>query len=289
MTMLKNSPEIYKVPDVNSFLAKIETMVTEHEAEFSLMLGLCERAKKSNLPIDENHYFVVMIDGKVLGAAVLNPRNLILTNLSESGIIELSNKIYEIGLKPTGTVGPTQAVNLFSKIWADKVHCKSTLAMRQKIYELTQVNVPDDTPGNLLQATHLHIELVSQWISEFKQESLPFEPSIQSENVKIAEQKIALGDVFLWVLAEGKIVSMNFVSRPTRNGISIAGVYTPHPMRQQGYASSLVAHTAQKMLNDGKKFCVLYTDASNPTSNKIYQSIGFIQRAESEQYLFGYS
>ena len=45
--------------------------------------------------------------------------------------------------------------------------------------------------------------------------------------------------------------------------------------RGRGYASNCVAALTQKMLDQGRKFCFLYTDLSNPTSNKIYQQIGY--------------
>ena len=50
---------------------------------------------------------------------------------------------------------------------------------------------------------------------------------------------------------------------------------TPPEFRGRGYASNLVAALTQKMLDTDRKFCFLYTDAANPTSNKIYQQIGY--------------
>jgi len=32
---------------------------------------------------------------------------------------------------------------------------------------------------------------------------------------------------------------------------------------------------SQHLLDQGKSFCVLFTDADNATSNKIYESIGY--------------
>ena len=45
--------------------------------------------------------------------------------------------------------------------------------------------------------------------------------------------------------------------------------------RGKGYASACVAAMSQHLLDGGKTFCTLYTDLSNPTSNKIYQNIGY--------------
>jgi predicted GNAT family acetyltransferase len=61
----------------------------------------------------------------------------------------------------------------------------------------------------------------------------------------------------------------------TRAGTRIGYVYTPPEARRRGYASALVAEVSQTMLERGCDFCVLYTDMSNPTSNGIYQTIGY--------------
>ena len=47
------------------------------------------------------------------------------------------------------------------------------------------------------------------------------------------------------------------------------------------------SNNTQKMIDSGKKFCVLYTDTSNKTSNKIYQQVGYEEIAISKHYIFG--
>jgi predicted GNAT family acetyltransferase len=52
-------------------------------------------------------------------------------------------------------------------------------------------------------------------------------------------------------------------------------VYTPPELRGRGYASALTAAVSQAQLNGGRRYCFLFTDLANPTSNKIYQAIGY--------------
>ena len=70
-------------------------------------------------------------------------------------------------------------------------------------------------------------------------------------------------------------VCMAAYARPTANGIAINGVFTPAEHRCRGYASALVGAVSQMSLDSGKKFCTLCTDLDNPTSNSIYQKIGY--------------
>jgi predicted GNAT family acetyltransferase len=44
--------------------------------------------------------------------------------------------------------------------------------------------------------------------------------------------------------------------------------------------------TGQILAKDRRRFCFLFTDAGNPTSNAIYQRIGYIPAAEVQEYRF---
>jgi predicted GNAT family acetyltransferase len=85
---------------------------------------------------------------------------------------------------------------------------------------------------------------------------------------------------------DGEIVSLSGHSGPTPNGIRIGPVYTPPDLRGNGYATTLVARQSQWLLDNGHRYCFLYTDLANPRSNSIYQRIGYRQIAESAQYRF---
>ena len=59
--------------------------------------------------------------------------------------------------------------------------------------------------------------------------------------------------------------------------------------RGRGYASGCVAALSQAMLDRGKRFCALYTDLSNPISNKIYQNVGYRPIVDCSMVSFGES
>ena len=75
-------------------------------------------------------------------------------------------------------------------------------------------------------------------------------------------------------------------TRPTRNGISVNGVYTPPAKRNHGYATSCVYSVSRLLLERGHSFCALYTDMTNPTSNAIYTRIGYQRIGDSRVYSF---
>lgn len=73
----------------------------------------------------------------------------------------------------------------------------------------------------------------------------------------------------------------------TRHGIRVGFVYTPPGLRGRGYASACVAAVSERALASGKRFCTLYTDLANPTSNAIYQRLGYRRIGESVMIAFG--
>ncbi|MGH9000773.1 MAG: GNAT family N-acetyltransferase [Acidimicrobiia bacterium] len=70
--------------------------------------------------------------------------------------------------------------------------------------------------------------------------------------------------------------------------VRIGPVYSPPHVRGRGYASNCVARLSQLTLEGGASTCMLYTDEANPTSNGIYQRIGYRPVAEARQYRFRY-
>ena len=60
-----------------------------------------------------------------------------------------------------------------------------------------------------------------------------------------------------------------------RVSISRVGpIFTPLEHRKKGYASSITSAITQKLISEGL-LPTLYTQSDNPTSNKIYQEIGY--------------
>jgi len=99
--------------------------------------------------------------------------------------------------------------------------------------------------------------------------------------------------IYFWVKYNKKegqeeetvLVSTAGITRETNDAMSVSGVYTPPVFRKQGYATTLVAHLSKLILEQfGKKYCYLFTDVANPTSNSIYRKIGYEPIAEFHHY-----
>jgi predicted GNAT family acetyltransferase len=47
-----------------------------------------------------------------------------------------------------------------------------------------------------------------------------------------------------------------------------------------------VAELTRRLLGDGRRFVFLFTDLANPTSNSIYQRVGYRPVCDVDQYRF---
>ena len=128
--------------------------------------------------------------------------------------------------------------------------------------------IPNHAAGFLRLARESDRDLIASWIQEFL-----VEVNESGDAKDIATRRIAEEKLFIW---EDKVpVSMAASSGKTPNGVRVNFVYTPRDVRGRGYATACVAAMSQVLLASGNKYCCLYTDLANPTSNKIYREIGY--------------
>ena len=66
----------------------------------------------------------------------------------------------------------------------------------------------------------------------------------------------------------------------------VGPVYTPPDGRRRGYAEAVTAAVTARALARGRRFCFLFTDLANPTSNGIYRRIGYRPVCDVDQWAF---
>jgi GNAT superfamily N-acetyltransferase len=154
------------------------------------------------------------------------------------------------------------------------------LTRSDNIWELRELNEPPPVEGAPREAGDDDLPLVLDWWSYV---GAPDELVRQPVEQRLAPG--AGGGITLWEVG-GETVSMCGYGSPTPNGMRIGPVYTPPERRGHGYASVLTAEVSRRLLEAGNRFCFLYTDAANPTSNAIYERIGYRMVAEAAAIAF---
>jgi predicted GNAT family acetyltransferase len=269
---------VYKTPQ--EFLAATRETLEAKEVVNSLMLGVVE-----NLLPDIHHYgdqdpYLAVVEHKgrqVVRASMTPPHGLLLTfdtiNLSKP-IHLLVDELLARGLPLPDVSSPKPASEQFAQTWAERTGGSFKLEMAQRLYELTEVTPVEGVGGELAVAAETDIPLITRWLIGFNIDCFGEVGNSEERIRQGVTRSIKRGLWHLWKV-DAQPVSMSIKVRPTRSGIGVSGVYTPPEYRNHGYASACVAALSQKLLDEGFKFCSLFTDLANPTSNKIYMRIGY--------------
>ena len=261
--------------DAEEFLAAVGPVLEAREAEHNLVLGLAHgmrRAAPSRLT-----FLAAVTDasGLALAALMTAPdRPLILASDREeiaTALEPLWSALRAAGRAPQRLSAETRQAEEFVRGWQQRTGCATSLRMRQRLHVLTEVRDVPIAPGSLRVAVGEDVELVSEWMAAFEREAAGTTTPAPARTA--AERRVAAGEIYLWV--DGEPRSMAGRTRQTRRGIAVNGVYTPPEWRGRGYATSSVAQLSARLLDEGRSFCVLFTDLANSTSNAIYARIGY--------------
>ena len=276
---------------VGDFLARAQAELARDEALNSLALGIALRLQQSPEPLETPPYLAtVEAEGKLIMAAVMTPpfRLIIASNqlnLFDEAPSLLIHNLREQGWSVPGVIGPVPLSDLFAQVWTNLTGEVAHLRTHERLFELTRVIAPRPGPGVLRLATPDDATRIACWVAAFQQEALGI-PLSDEEAAFWARTRIGNGEIFLWVLPDESVVSLVATSRPMSRTISIGPVYTPPEFRGQGYASRSVAALSRQLLENGWERCCLFTDLSNPTSNSIYQKVGYQSISDFNEYDF---
>jgi ribosomal protein S18 acetylase RimI-like enzyme len=265
--------EIKTYNNASAYLKENESYLLREEALNSLPLGLTLENKK--LQDDTTFYFDLRdANGIQLTGIKSDKRNVILygnKNLLEKTIPLLFTYFEQSKIEVPGIIGQKDLILAAAKILKETQNYDNEVSFKHLVYVLTEIKHNPNIEGQMLKAEMKDLDKLSNWMHHFLQEAL--NENDKEIALKTVEDKIQKEELYLWQHIDA--VSMSCAARPTHHGITINYVYTPQNKRKNGYATKLVAELSKLQLEKGYKFCTLFTDSSNPTSNSIYTKIGY--------------
>jgi len=265
------SAAVERHADAERFLAAAEQWLLEAETESNLLLGIALNSRGRE-PTDPPPYWATVHDENgIVGCACRTPPHLlVLSRVPDAAIAALVEDVGRVYPALNGVNGPTEDAEAFARTWIARHGGTSRTRFRMRLHELTRVSFAGDMPpGSLRKATQADLPLARAWVDEYVRDvGLPFAAP------DMAQRLIGRGQLFFWVDA-GRPRSMAASTRETRSGCAINTVYTPPRFRRSGFATAAVTTLSDTLLKSGRRFCTLYTDLANPTSNSIYAKIGY--------------
>lgn len=276
--------------DAPAFMREAQPFLQAREAENSLVFGILDRLQGGVYTLTAPPLLALAQEGQsIVGVAIRTPpRNVVLSVMSEDTAASLARTLSADGVSAPGVIGPGNAAQAFANVWCAASGQQSAVALREGVYELQQVSPPSGVSGRFRWAEPADRGTLIAWIMAFEQEALGIAEPDRAEREAWAERVIeraGYGGMGIWEDV-GQAVCFAGYNGRTPHGVRVGPVYTPPERRGHGYASACTAALSQHLLDQGSAYCFLHTDLANPTSNKIYQAIGYHQIGEALEISF---
>ena len=279
-------PEVKVFADAVEFYERAEPFLLRCEAEHNLILGVVGGLVGSASPRYVDPFLATVEQGgAVVGAAMRTPpHNLVLSEgLDGDAIASLARAVRAVYAELPGVSGPRAGAREFADQWQAATGQPFEVAMARRIYKLSRVRPAALVPGYMRPGMPADRDLLMRWLRGFHEDV-----SVDASSIEEAANRYMAHEgrsIYFW--DDGGPVSMAGCCGRTQHGMRIGPVYTPPSHRCRGFASACVAALSQRLLDEGRTFCFLYTDLGNPTSNHVYQAIGYEPVADVDTYRFG--
>ncbi|MEV7967093.1 GNAT family N-acetyltransferase [Sphaerisporangium sp. NPDC088356] len=208
-----------------------------------------------------------LTDGGEVRGAVVNtpPYPLLLGDIPLGSVPSLAEALRDRAL--SGVSGPLAQATAFVSASGRQETARSS----QRLYRLDTLR-PASSTGTARPAGDADVHLAVEFVRAFTEEADP--RASREDPLPQVKLRIGQGEFVLWEDG-GRPVAMAGFSRPITGMSRIGPVYTPPGLRGRGYGSA-VTHAATRAAGEaGADLLLLFTDLANPTSNSIYQALGY--------------
>lgn len=274
--------------DLDAFLSRAGTFLRSRPDLHTVPLTVTEGLRTRGLGAygTEAPYFGLSAENGTVQAACLRtpPHRLYLTPLGPAQADALAARLAALGLPLPGVTADAATAAHFAEAWQRHTGTPAVPHQRQRLYRLEALTVPQPVPeGRARIAEEADRELLVRWFGEFSR-------SVGGADApragSWADARLAYGGVTLWEAPDGTPLSMAGLTLPVAGQIRVAPVYTPPHLRGRGYAGAVTAEVSRLARERGAGQVLLFTDLANPTSNGLYQRIGYRPVADFTAYDF---
>ena len=264
-----------RVDDVRDFREQVEPLLVEDEVRHSVPLGVLATIERDPGRYAEHHLWLVADGGAVVACALMTPPFRLLVMGRAAGFDELVAAVCSDGIQVPGANGFVPEVEQFAARWSQATGASTELAMSMRMYSTDAVIPAADAPGLMRPALESDRPLLAAWGHAFAVETGLARSEGAEEVVRsITGRSGTQPGIVLWEV-DGVPVALAGGTESSPGIARVGPVYTPPDHRRRGYATSLVAAWTSQLLGGGMRRCVLFTDLANPTSNSIYQTVGY--------------
>ena len=246
--------------------------LTRNSVKNNIIIGQCLVIPDQAAILDDYLLVNLYRSDRLILTAFKNHPNLVLAgdDFNQIDLLEFCEFIRMKDIIPQGVIAEKELSLSFAKAYGQKsvIH-KALLA-----HQIGRLNPIALSEGSMELCVESDLNLVSEWLYNFQIEcDLPY-PKTRENTYEDAKRRIERKTIYKWMIHDQAVsICAEVMNNEYFSKISL--VYTPLEYRKKNYARSCVWSLAKLIQERGQKTICLFTDKSNPTSNKIYSEIGF--------------
>jgi GNAT superfamily N-acetyltransferase len=251
------------------FAAHAHELLVADPTANTITLTVLENIRAGNLA--SSTLFGWYSDHSVRGAVSFTPpHDLVLSVVPTDTVEALVAGLRDRSVSVPGVRGERFIAELFAARWAHVTGAGWQTQVRQRLYELGSLVSPDGVPGLARRASDADLAIGTRFFAEFQAEC----HDSGDDPEAMIRNRIVAGLLWLWE-NDGEVTSMAARNRIAAGVARVGPVYTPPNHRRHGYGAAVTAACSADAGQAGAARIVLYTDLANPTSNAIYQRLGY--------------
>ncbi|HET7431502.1 MAG TPA: GNAT family N-acetyltransferase [Nocardioides sp.] len=272
------------------FLDVAGAHLAEEPVLSTVMAGVADRVREqaeAGVPWPEGvpcWFAAVLDENEVVGTAMrtapFGTYPAYLLPMPDEAAVLLARTLLEREEPVYGANGALPTVQVFCDEMARATGRQAVVGQHTRLFELGELTEALPVEGRLRPARVDEQELVSSWYDAFMADAdeqagrPPGVSAHESPGPEEMRRRIEGGRVFVWEDPDGTPVHVTAATMPTFGVSRVGPVYTPKEHRRRGIASQAVYQVSKLLRDSGERAC-LFTDQANPTSNKIYEALGY--------------
>ncbi len=264
-------------PNVAGYLAAAGEFLRSRPAGHSVLLTVTEAVRiggPGTFGDDPPLFGWYAPGGGPVTAACLHtpPYPVALTGMPDLAAAALARLLAGGGRALAGVGGPPGPAQAFAAAWQQQTGQPAQVTRHERLYRLGELVPPDPAPaGQARVAAAADTGLLLAWMSAFHRE---VDPAGGPARRAMVDERISYGGFTVWESGDGP-VSLAGRTRAVAGQARIGPVFTPPEHRGRGYGGAVTTAVSQQILAAGVAEVVLATDLANPTSNALYQRLGY--------------
>ncbi len=260
--------------DSDEFPAPAWAFLRSRPALHNTLLTMAEKMRTSTPPPPGSPVLGRLERGGEVRAVLYRSRGVVVSSLTPEQADELAGHLIALGQSPVGVTAERDTAAAFAEAWHRRTGSRPAPPVRLHLYRLGTLTPPDPSPpGRGRSLGERDHEDVMRWCRDFAA-AVNKDVTVNADTwagTRFAEKRYTF-----WETPDGTPVSMAGATPPVAGMVRVDPVYTPAHLRGHGYAAAVTTHVTRTALTAGATDIVLHTDPSNPTSNALYQRLGYL-------------